>query len=247
MAFTLLNPLLSLPPLIGLLIISFLVSLIATVVYKYTTDQIVMKSLRDEIKGHQQKMKEQRSDPKKMMESQKKAMEANMQYMMKSLKPTLFTLIPLLLVFTWLGSHYAYEPLRPGIDFNITVVFKEQPAGVVALEAPKTFTVKGEKVQQAKAHNTWVLTPKQEGSFILEFTHDDKTYQKEVLITNFQEYEAVEKDIQKDNVEKIQVGHNKVRPLGDVSIFSWHPGWLAIYIISSILFSLGLKRLLKLH
>lgn len=247
MVFNILNPLLSLPPLIGLLLISFLISLIATLVYKYTTDQVVMKSLRDDIKSQQNKMKEHKGDPKKMMEFQKKAMEANMQYMMKSLKPTLFTLIPLLLVFTWLGSHYAYEPLMPGAAFNVTVVFKPGVGNTVELIATESFEVKGDKIQNAVQQNTWILVPKQEGSYVLEFKYNDKTYQKGVLITKLQDYESVETKVDDNNIEKIVVGHRKATPLGSFHISSWYPGWLSVYIILSVVFSLGLKRVLKLY
>ena len=247
MAFTILDPLLALHPALGLLIISLFVSLVATLVYKYTTDQVVMKGLRDEMKSHQQKMKGHRGDPKKMMESQKKAMEANMQYMMKSLKPTLFTLIPLLLIFTWLGGHYAYEPLRPDFAFNITIAFSAGSNGTVELVPSQSFTVKGERSQQVQPEVTWILRPQEEGSFTLEFRHNDKVYQKDMLITRLHKYEKPEKEIKDGTVEKIVVGHMKTMPLGSFKIFSWHPGWLALYIISSIVFSLGLKRILKLH
>ncbi|MBI2545563.1 DUF106 domain-containing protein [Candidatus Woesearchaeota archaeon] len=247
MAFTILDPLLALHPALGLLIISLFVSLVATLVYKYTTDQVIMKGLRDEIRAHQQKMKEHKGDPKKMIESQKKAMEANMQYMMKSLKPTLFTLIPLLLIFTWLGSHYAYEPLLPGVDFNVTIVFSAGANGTVELVVPPSFMLNGERLQPVQPEVTWIIMPQEEGSYVLEFKHDDKVYQKDVLVSGLHKYEKPEKEINDGIAEKIIVGHRKMMPLGSFKVFSWHPGWLALYIISSIAFSLGLKRILKLH
>ncbi|MFC1769138.1 EMC3/TMCO1 family protein, partial [Nanoarchaeota archaeon] len=85
------NPLLALSPLWIMLILSFLVSALITLIYKFTTDQNLMKSLKEEIKEFQNEMKELKHDPSKMMEVQKKAMQTNMKYMMQSLKSTLFT------------------------------------------------------------------------------------------------------------------------------------------------------------
>ena len=58
-------------PLWAVIIISFLVSLIITVIYKYTTNQTLMKQLKGEIKEFQKQMKELRSQPDKMMAIQK--------------------------------------------------------------------------------------------------------------------------------------------------------------------------------
>ena len=43
------DPLLNLPTLLAVVILSFLISLIITVVYKFTTDQNLMKGLKEEI------------------------------------------------------------------------------------------------------------------------------------------------------------------------------------------------------
>ena len=100
-----LRPLLYLSPFWGILIISFLVSLIISVIYKYVTDQNLMKQLKAEMKEFQKEMKELRQHPEKMMEVQKKAMETNMKYMTQSFKPTLFTFIPIIIIFSWLSAH----------------------------------------------------------------------------------------------------------------------------------------------
>ena len=240
-------PILKLPPLFGLIAISFMISLLVTIIYKYATDQVLMKSLREEIKVHQKKMKELRSDPKKMMESQKRVMEANMQYMMKSLKPTLYTIVPIIIIFGWLSSHYSYYPLQSSQDFNITVNFKLGSSGNVELIAPEEFEIKSEKVQAVKEQNSWILSPKQNGKYTLEVKYQENGYPFNVLITNELKYEQVETKPKDSQIDKIIIGNKKVKPFGNLSIFGWQPGWLATYIIFSIIFSLGLKKAFKLH
>lgn len=93
-------------PIPGIAIISFILTLLVTVVYKWTTDQELMKSLKEEMKEFQKEMKRFKEDPKKMMELQGKAMEKNMKYFMHSLKPMIITLVPLLIIFSWLRSTY---------------------------------------------------------------------------------------------------------------------------------------------
>lgn len=90
----------------GLLIISFLLTIFITLVYKYVTDQEIMGSLKKEIKEIQQEMKKFKNEPAKAMALQKEAMSKNMKYMKQSFKPMLITFIPLIIVFGWLRSYY---------------------------------------------------------------------------------------------------------------------------------------------
>ena len=89
----------------GLLIICFLLTLITTLVYKFMTNQSLMKDLKDEMKQVQKDMKDLKSDPAKMVEAQKKAWDKNMKYMMHSFKPMIITFIPIILIFGWLSKN----------------------------------------------------------------------------------------------------------------------------------------------
>ena len=100
------GPVMDLPNPWNLLLISFILTAIITLLYKFLTDQKLMKELKAEMKGYQKEMKDFKDDPKKMMEVQKLAMEKNMKYMLQSLKPTLFTFIPIIFIFSWLRTYY---------------------------------------------------------------------------------------------------------------------------------------------
>jgi uncharacterized membrane protein (DUF106 family) len=86
---------------IGMMIIVLLISLITTLIQKYTTDQKALKELKEEQKIFQQEMKKIEKDPIKMAESSKK----NMEFMKRTFKLTsrtiLFTGIPFVLFFGW--------------------------------------------------------------------------------------------------------------------------------------------------
>lgn len=96
-------------PKIALIIISFLLTLIITVVYKLTTNQKMLKETKEELKEMQKEMRELKNDPKKMMEKQKELMEKNMKMMMHSFKPMIFTFLPIIIIFGWLRG--VYQPL----------------------------------------------------------------------------------------------------------------------------------------
>lgn len=101
-----LGPLMRIPNPWNLLLLSFILTLIMTLVYKFLTDQKLMKELKDEMKGFKDEMKKFKDNPEKMMEIQKRAMEKNMKYLLQSLKPTLITFIPILIIFEWMRQYY---------------------------------------------------------------------------------------------------------------------------------------------
>jgi len=91
---------------VALIIISFILTLLITLVYKFLTDQHLMKSLKEEIKSHQEESKNHKDNPEKLIQIQKEAMEKNMKLMMHSMKPMLFTFLPIIIIFGWLRTTY---------------------------------------------------------------------------------------------------------------------------------------------
>src|SRR3989344_3026667 len=81
------GPVLALPTFWAVLIMSLLISLIITLIYKYTTNQNLMKQLKDEIKELQKEAKELRDKPAEAMKVQKKMMETDMTGGIKIIAP----------------------------------------------------------------------------------------------------------------------------------------------------------------
>ncbi|MBD3263277.1 DUF106 domain-containing protein [Candidatus Woesearchaeota archaeon] len=89
-----------------ILMISAVLSLVVTLVYKFATDQAVMKELKEQIKKYQQQMKEHKDNLQKMNEIQKKSMKLNMKLMKQNFKPMLITMVPFIIIFWWLRGIY---------------------------------------------------------------------------------------------------------------------------------------------
>ena len=114
-----LNPVMSIPSPWNLFLISFIITSIVTLAYKFFTDQKLMKELKGEMKSLQKEMKEFKNHPEKMMAAQKKVMEKNMKYMMQSFKPTIITMIPIIFIFTWLRAYYV-DAGDPAVLFGLS-------------------------------------------------------------------------------------------------------------------------------
>lgn len=86
---------------IGMLIIVFIITLITTLIQKYTTDQKALKELRDEQKILQAEMKKYQDNPAKVSELSKKQLEFIPRTMKLTSRGILFTGVPFILLFRW--------------------------------------------------------------------------------------------------------------------------------------------------
>ena len=239
-----LGPLLNLPSLWAIILLSFLISLIITLIYKFTTNQSLMKDLKAEMKEFQKEIKELRNEPQKAMEVQKRSMKTNMKYMSHSMRSTLFTFIPIILIFGWMTAHLSYDPILPGQDFTTTVVVEKGISGEIELNVPEGLSIEGSAVKGAKDGEVkWVLNGK-EGEYLLEFVFNNQKYTKEVLITEGNSYSAPIKDVKDGNIELIKVDNKKNLVL---NLFGWKIGWLGTYIIFSLIFSILLRKIIKVY
>jgi uncharacterized membrane protein (DUF106 family) len=241
------DPLLNLGPFWAILIISLIVSFLVTIIYKLVTNQTEMKQLKTELKGYQNQMKQSKSEPEKVMSLQKQAMSTNMKYMKHSFKPTLITFIPILLVFGWLQAHLAFVPLAPGMDFDMTATFDTGIGEQVAIDVHDNFEIIGESNKTITSDTVFRLKAQQEGDYIVDVLHNGKIYSKDIKITIGQSYAEEIKTFKNEPIKSITINYNKLKPLGDTSLFGWQPGWLALYIIFSIIFSMSLRKMFKLY
>ena len=239
------RPLLGLNPLFAVGLVSLLVSVIITVIYKFTTNQDLMKSLKDELKELQKEMKALKENPAEMMKVQKRAMETNMKYMMQSFKSTLYTFLPIILIFAWMSANFAFNPISPDEQFQVLLNFEKGTTGNVLLTVPEGIEIIGDAEKEASPQVIYNLKGIEgvynEGN-ALKFEYNDRTFFKDVIITNNQNYAQKELKIQNSNLQSIVMGYHKKVIL---PIINW--GWLGSYIIFSIAFSMLLRKWLKVY
>ena len=88
-----------------------------------------------------------------------------------------------------------------------------------------------------------------DGSAVLTVSDRDEEDEqtKTVLITSDFMYEEPVSTFEHSDISQVKINYNKLKPLGKTDIFGWQPGWLGLYIIFSIVFSMGLRRFMKIH
>jgi uncharacterized membrane protein (DUF106 family) len=241
-----LGPVLGLPPFWAILIISLGITLLITIVYKYTTNQKEMKVIKEDLKRYQKEMRKEK-DPKKMMATQKKALDLNMKYMMSSFKSTLYTFIPIIIIFAWLNMHIAYFPIYPNQDFTVTAEFAAGAKGNISMTAIPELTIDSTTQEIVDSQATWTVKG-DAGEYKLIFDYNTEEYTQNILITSERSYLSPEQPIKDSKLKLIVVGNKVVHPFGDdFNLFGWHPGWLAAYITFSLVFSTLFRKLFKVY
>jgi len=250
--------LLTIQPIILILVISVVISTVMVFIYKWMTDQDVMKRLKEELKELQAEIKTLRDNPTKMADVNKQMMETNMKYFMHSMKPTLVTFLPIILIFGWLSSNIAFDPLITGAEFSVELEFYEGITGNIISTVPKGLTlINGESYTIKDNKVRLVFQPEVSGKYTLQYTLQNndgeavKTWEHDVRIASSSKERGYEKTptVVKDEILKtMTVNLQKFLLFGDsFSLFGWQPGWLSLYIIVSIIVSLGLRKMLNVY
>ncbi|MBI2135058.1 DUF106 domain-containing protein [Candidatus Woesearchaeota archaeon] len=237
------GPLLAIPTLWAVVLLSFLISLIITLIYKYSTDQNLMKRLKDEMKELQKEMKELKSSPERAMKVQKEIMRTNGKYMMQSMRSMIYSFIPIILIFGWMNAHLAYEPIIPGQGFLTKVTFEKDVNGFIELSVPEGIKIDGAAKKEIKGNEVeWILSGSR-GEYLLEYIMNGKKYNKEVVITE-NLYKDPLKKVNDGTVKLIEIEYKKKILL---NLFGWKLGWLGTYIILAIAFSIIIRKVIKVY
>jgi uncharacterized membrane protein (DUF106 family) len=243
--------LLQLHPFLAISLVTCFITLSVTVLYKYTTDQKKLKQLKDDQKKMQDDYKKNMNNPKKAMEINKKLMSTNFEYMKHSFKSTLYTFIPLLIIFAWMNTHLGYEQLYPNTGFTITPAFEKGADSNITILLPAGMQLLNNATIEPGTDGLWKIKGK-EGLYTINYTYGQEFYQQQVVITKDWKYISpkLDKSNGKPPIEKISslksitVNLESTKPMKGVPILGGL-NWLWTYILLSVGFSLLFRKLFK--
>ena len=253
-----------LPPAAALFLISLFISTMVTLVYKFATDQKVMKTLHVEMKFLRTQMKEVK-DPGQVGALNKRLMEKTMQQMTHSMKATFITIIPIFFIFGWMSSNLAFESVASGEDFTTSIEFNAGTEGTATISSETLEVVDEETLEISEDKVTWRLKG-DEGTHEILYSFGDETYKRQVIVSN--EWDYLDPHLEKkktflglinrgdknpikeeSEIMKISVDLSPVRPLGGFTLpFRNEPvGWLFTYFIFMLVLTFPIRKLLKVH
>jgi hypothetical protein len=143
-----------------------------------------------------------------------------------------------------MSSTFSYESIKPQQEFSISVFLEKNADGNIVLIAPEGITVVGDKskkIENGKAE--WALKGA-EGEHLIEFIYNGEKQQHTILVTTDGKYSSPTK---KTNgaIKSISVNYKKLVIL-PINYKDWF-GWLGTYILFSIAFTIGLRKVMKVY
>ena len=235
-------------PAIAIALVSVVVSAIITVSYKFLTDQREMKRLKEQLAEFQKKMKGLRDNPEKLLAVQREAMAVNMEYMRKSMRPTLFTFLPIILIFGWMSAHFAYEPLGPNSDFTLTAILNNYEENI-SIVVPEGMQVKKEpaslesrEVGFFRKHTEYLATfvlSGEEGKYLVTVQAGGEEIDREVLIFIEGFCAPIAQKYDLEVFWSVELGNPPLRVFG--------LGWIWAYLIVAIAASQLLRKFLNVY
>lgn len=108
---------------LGMIIVVFLLSIIMSIVQKYTTNQKELREIKKLQKELQQKAKDNKHDPQKSMEYQKELMSLMPKQMKLGMRTIVYTGIPFVLLFRWFTDYFLLIEEMTGAPVRFLGVF----------------------------------------------------------------------------------------------------------------------------
>ena len=152
----------------------------------------------------------------------------------------------IILIFGWMNAHFAFVPIMPDQPFDVTLKFSKNIVGDVMIVVPEGIEILGNDIQSIENSKAIYTLKGKEGRYVegnaLKFEFGGGPEYKDVIITNDYEYTEKIKKVGGKDLKNIEMGYKKRVIL---PVLNW--GWLGTYIIFSIVFSMRLRKILKLH
>jgi hypothetical protein len=252
----LLFPFRSLPPIVGLLLVSLLASIGMLLVFKATSNQKRLEAVKRQIHACLFEIRLFRDDVPAILRAQMEILRHNLNYLFLSLVPMLWMIVPLVFVIAQLQFHYGYQGLRPGDEFLVKVRLKEpsptRPAA--ALEAPRGLEVATPAVWiPTERELAWRLRAQDWGDYELKLRLGGKEYSKTAQVSdqvrrrsperlapgflNELLYPAEDSLPKESPIASIALAY----PEDSVSLLGWHVQWMVAFFLLSVVFAFALR------
>jgi uncharacterized membrane protein (DUF106 family) len=167
----LLSPFRSLPAIVSLTLVSLLVSVLMLVVFKRTSNQAKLATVKRRIHAGLFEIRLFNDDLRAILRAQGEILRANARYLGLSLAPMIWILPPLVLVMAQLDYHYGYAGLAPGQRAVVSASLKDAAHDArpgATLEAPAGVSVETSALWMPSTHEVaWRIRADREGDYDL--------------------------------------------------------------------------------
>ena len=249
----LLGPLLRLPPLAGLLVVSLATAVLVVLVMRRVSDQSRLRATKRRMQAALFEIRLHADDPVAVLRSCGDVLIQNAIYLRLNLVSLLWLIVPLSLMVAQLQAFYGYGGLTRGEPALITL---ESEGGVaVTLEAPREIRVETEPVRLlGTATTVWRIVPVETGAYVVTARGGEATVEKTIVVGDGPARRSplrTQGDLERQLLypsEPLITGASAITsvaidyPQGRVDLFGWRVHWLIVYGLFSLLSALLVSR-----
>ena len=256
-------PLQGLSPSISLLVLSAAMGLLFLLVFRLTSNQAAIGSLRKRMAAHLLEFRLFQHSLGIQWSALSRMLLANFIYLRYAGRPLLLMLVPLGLVLVHLDQWYGYQPLKPEQTALVALKLagEEVDPSKVRLETGDGLALVGKPLRIPHAREVnWSVRPQRQGAALLTFLFEGQRVRKRIITSNqgMERVSAVtpaqdfwdvlrnpgEPPLPPDSfATRISVDYPDRR----IDLLGWETHWLLFLLIVSTLTALAFKRLLRVQ
>lgn len=257
-------PFRSLSPWVGMVIISFLTSLLMLFIFRWTSNQEGIRKVKNRIKAHLLELRLFKDSLSVSLKAQGDILRANLKYIAYSAKPMLVMIIPIILILIQLNLWFAARSLVPGemailkvkldkgqnpLQINMTI----EPSSAFRIETPAL------RMEEEREIN-WRLRAREKGNHLLQLKIDNQIVTKKVSIAQKPFSPISRLKVRRKFIDELfnpgEAPLPRNFPLKSIEItypgqrlnlFGWHIHWLIVFFVLSIAFGFAFKGVFKVE
>lgn len=196
------------------------------------------------------------------LRAQKQILILNFNYLLLSILPSLIIIIPIVLALVGFENYFSLRAVRPGEVFTVDII--------LAAAADKRPTLERERIPEALTFieadpefSRWVFRANSPGQFSIPFVYQGLPFTKHLVVSRTIErvspvngfhnwtaylYQNNEQPLSPSLKDKLKEVRLNYRPItSPIPIFGWKMDWLSFFMLSSLVFILVTKKMLKIR
>ena len=263
----LLYPFRSLPPVVGLSVVSLIIGVVMLLVFKATSNQARLDAVKRQIHAGLFEIRLFNDDLRAILRAQFEVLRHNVTYLRLTLVPMLWMIVPLVLVIAQLQFHYGYTGLVPGqvslLKVHMDNGWDADPSladadasgrPVIHLDVPAGLEVHEPGLWiPALNEMSWRVTALAPGDYEIGITLGGETYRKSARVSDavvrrspVKPSRLIDQLIYPAEAPVPTAGPiDSIRlhyPDGAVHILGWSINWLVAFFILTMLFAFALRN-----
>jgi len=259
----LINPFTGINPLWSLTLFSLLIAILMLLIFRYTSNQKEIKETKSKIRVYIYELRLFKDDLGLVLSAQKNVFLQNLKYIKYALKPMIFMIIPIAIIFIQLDSWYGHKPLSPEESTIVSLILSDNlkiPEDI-SIKSGNGLTVETPPLRIAQENRIdWRIQANEPGEHDLVFNVSDQVFKKKVIVadTGFLRISPTvstpsfwsnllnpgQKPLAEGSyVKEISIDYKR----NSIGVYKWKVDWLVIIFVLSIVFAFSLKGLFKVE